>query len=223
MYFCFRNKELLYLNKFFNYSLPGIPSKCTITSGHRYLLKTDILEKEHDNLVLNSVYSHLISDWQEMRHLLKLSSNELILWNESKIITIEQSHSETMIGYFMFEPLEFRNYLIKHLNINFEQKLTSDNSFALCEKLKDTKQMPTSIKNVNENLYARFLNNMQITDQICTYTLINLETKDSAQIFVHKTHTANSFIKHVYKNNQYVQTSMGIVNSVELLKHLQSI
>ena len=126
MRYAFSRRELQFLNKnIYNNQLHGIP-KPTIpfVTMKQKLINHDIISyNENKELKIESVYKSLFDSWRNMEHMIEFKNDtydlDIVLYNDTHIITIEEDGYTCEIGYFLNEPVGLRNYILNKLNMSW--------------------------------------------------------------------------------------------------------
>ena len=148
MRYAFSRRELQFLNKnIFNNGLHGIPKPLTpfVTMKQRLINNNIISLNDNKELQIESVYKSLFDDWCKMDHIIEFKNEEydldIVLYNDTHIITIEENGFLCEIGYFLNEPVGLRNYILDKLNMPWQMRFDENSQFSIVLNSSDAQQL----------------------------------------------------------------------------------
>lgn len=140
MIYTFRYSELRCLKKMFNMKQLHHVKTSLFASPFmkNKLLDSDIVDKKDDNYVLTSLYDDLFYEWTHMYCSITFHDqgrydmeDHTIMINPKKLITLEENVNGILVGYYFYDEVGIRNYILAKMNVNFESKVADDLKFRI--------------------------------------------------------------------------------------------
>ncbi len=152
MTYSFKYKELKCLKKLFKlnnlYGINNCVFPCFFYKNR--LIHAGIIEKKTDKYEFTSLYKELFHEWTNMKYIITFYGQghekvdkHILMINPNKIITYEENIYDVMVGYYLYETIGIRNYILDHIDVHFEMKVPEDMKFRLV---------------LNKDEYEKFMN-----------------------------------------------------------------
>ena len=240
MTYAFLYKELTCLKKMFKLDkLHGVGKTimpCWFTKGR--LLKTDIIEKNNNQYVFTSLYQDLFNEWTNMKYVITFYGQgrekvdkHILMINSRKLITYEEDIYDVLVGYYLYDTIGIRNYILDHLDVNFEMKVPDDMRFRIVidkDKYEALMKMDETVIdelsqkcNIHKSVLKKYAGKISTKDILKTVICHDVENDIKMCVDVITDKNANYLLKRVVKNDntQYV---LSICDSSVLPQELQN-
>ena len=240
MTYAFLYKELTCLKKMFKLDkLHGVGTTiipCWFTKGR--LLKTGIIEKNNNQYVLTSLYQDLFTEWTNMKYVITFYGQghekvdkHILMINPRKLITYEEDIYDVLVGYYLYDTIGIRNYILDHLDVNFEMKVPDDMRFRIVidkDKYEALMKMDETVIdefsqkcNIHKSVLKKYAGKLSTKDILKTVICHDVENDIKMCIDVITDKNANYLLKRIVKNDntQYV---LSICDSSVLPQELQN-
>ena len=187
------------------------------------LCESCILDIENDKYVLPSIYKDLFYEWTNMDFGITFHGqgqsdleDHTLMINPKKIVTLEEKVDGMFVGYYFYEKLGIRNYILDKLNVNFESRPEKDLKFKIVltkDQYKKFMKMDEKILNklsqqygVNKDSFLHYIQSMKNRDKIKKVTCKSYRHMYKAYIKVNAEFKINYICKHIVTKNteQYV-------------------
>ncbi len=237
MRYSFYRNELQYINKhIFSNKLKGVPkNKLPLLCVKNRLYRTDVIDFDKNKKpFVESVYQPLFQDWSNANKIIKFKTEfdeiDVIVFDDSHIVTIEEDGYCCDVGYFLYEEVGLRNYILKKLNANmhFSQQdeniglrlVFTEDEF---ERFMDIDEMYlTTLSeklNIHKSVFKKMVGHLLQTNMVKMFGTYNETTKIATASCVYTGKTCNYIYKKILgKNiNQYI---VSICDTETLIKEI---
>ena len=241
MTYAFLYKELTCLKKMFKLDkLHGVGKSiipCWFTKGR--LLKTGIIEKDNNQYVLTSLYQDLFNEWTNMKYVITFYGQghekvdkHILMINPNKLITYEENIYDVLVGYYLYDTIGIRNYILDHLDVNFEMKVPDDMRFRVVidkDKYEALIKMDETVIdelsqqcNIHKSVLKKYAGKISTKDILKTVICHDVDNNIKMCINVITDKNANYLLKRIVQNDntKYV---LSICDSSVLPLELQTI
>lgn len=189
MIYPFTYKELTCLKKMFHLDkLHGVGKTirpCWLTKGR--LLKRGILEKNNNQYVFTSLYQELFTEWTNMKYIITFYGQghekidkHILMINPNKLITYEEDFYDIVVGYYLYETIGIRNYILDHLDVNFEMKVPDDMRFRIVLD----KDRYNAFMNLDELVFDQLSQECNVHKSVLKKYAVRLSSKDMLKTVV---------------------------------------